>query len=74
MRLNLSTMVTILRAAWENRTPVPSMASWYNNHYTNAAKLLQSQACRTPQTYDSVSEDKAQLRYDSFVKDHLLYL
>lgn len=46
------------------------MASWYNNHYTNAAKLLQSQACRTPQTYDSVSEDKAQLRYDSFVKDH----
>ena len=46
------------------------MASWYNNHYTNAAKLLQSQACRTPQTYDSVSEDKAQLQYDSFVKDH----
>ena len=33
-------------------------------------KILQSQACRTPQTYDSVSEDKAQLRYDSFVKDH----
>ena len=30
-------MVTILRAAWENRTPVPSMASWYNNRYTNTA-------------------------------------
>ena len=37
-------------------------------------QTLQSQACSTPQTYDSVSEDKAQLRYDSFVKDHLLYL
>ena len=58
MRLYLSAITTIFWAAWENRTPIPSMASWYNNHYTNAAKLLQSQACRTPQTYDS------------FVKDH----
>lgn len=41
MRLYLSAITTILRAAWENRTPVPSMASWYNNHYTNAAKILQ---------------------------------
>ena len=48
MRLNLSAITTILRAAWENRTPVPSMASWYNNHYTNAAKFYNHRLVEHP--------------------------
>ena len=67
-------MVTILRAEEGIRTLDPNLGKVMLCQLSYFRILLQSQACSTPQTYDSVSEDKAQLRYDSFVKDHLLYL
>ena len=70
MRLNLSATVTIFWAEEGIRTLDPNLGKVMLYQLSYFRKILQSQACRTPQTYDSVSEDKAQLRYDSFVKDH----
>ena len=71
MRLNLSAITTILRAAWENRTPVPSMASWYNNHYTNAAKFYNHRLVEHPRL--TILSVRTKLNCDTILSSKTIY-